>query len=255
MKALFINLDHEVSRRAFQIDQAARLGIELLRISAVTSEAVAPPPDATYWHRWQRPLRHAEMATLLSHRKAWQHVQKTMSPCLILEDDAWLMPSSASFLAEVAGLTGIDHLSLEVRNRFKIVGKPYPNHNGLRRLVLDRSGAAAYVLWPEGARKLIARTDLVPGLADAVLMETPGLKSWQADPAHAIQIDMATSYGLTAPINVSSAISNSVRPGRGTLPFRLRRLKENLRQSARMLHLAIGAERRKIPLSTGPSTY
>ena len=249
MKAFFINLDREETRRAFQIAQGASLGLDLQRIPAVTRDAVSPPPDAAYWQRWQRPLRHAEMATLLSHRAAWLQVLQAQSPCLILEDDAWLMPSSAAFLTRVATLTGIDHLSLEVRNRFKILGKPYPSYPGIRRLVLDRTGAAAYLLWPEGAKKLIARTDVIPGLADAVLMETPGLRSWQADPAQAIQIDMAVHYGLTPPIAVSSAISDTARPDRGSLPFRLRRLKENLRLSTRMLHLALGAERSKVPLS------
>lgn len=248
MKALFINLEHEETRRDFQIAQAARLGLELHRIPAVTRDTVSPPPDAAYWQRWQRPLRHAEMATLLSHRAAWRHVMQVQTPCLILEDDAWLMPSSATFLTSVVTLNGIDHLSLEVRNRFKILGKPHSGHPGIRRLFLDRTGAAAYLLWPDGAQKLIARTDAIPGLADAVLMETPGLQSWQADPAQAIQIDMAVHYGLTPPIPVASAISDTARPERGAMPFRLRRLKENLRLSARMLNLALGAERRKVPL-------
>lgn len=250
MKAFFINLEREETRRAFQIAQAARLGLDLHRIPAVTRGDVTPPPEAEYWQRWQRPLRPAEMATLLSHRAAWQRVADAGEPCLILEDDAWLMPSSAAFLAEAAPLHGIDHLSLETRNRFKILGKPHPAHPGLRRLFLDRTGAAAYVLWPDGARKLLARSAAIPGLADAVLMETPGLQSWQADPAQAIQIDMAAAYGRAAPIPVASSISDTARPDRGPLPFRLRRMRENLRLSLRMLYLLAGAERRKVAIAS-----
>lgn len=250
MKTLFINLEHEETRRDFQISQGVTLGLDLQRIPAVTRSEVVPPPDTLYWQRWQRPLRPAEMATLLSHRLAWLHVSRSTAPCLILEDDAWLMPSCAKFLSEIAILEGVEHLSLETRNRFKILGRPHPFNPNIRRLILDRTGAAAYVLWPNGARKLLARIDCVPGLADAVLMETPGLRSWQAVPAQAIQIDMAARYGLTPPINVQSSISDTVRPDRGTLPFRIRRMKENVRLFARLLSILYGAERRKIPLSS-----
>ena len=249
MKAFFINLEREGTRRAFQIAQAARLGLDLHRIPAVTRDEVSPPPEDAYWHGWQRPLRPAEMATLLSHRAAWAAVEREGAPCLILEDDAWLMPEATGFLGAVAGLGDIDHLSLETRDRFKILGRVHPGHGGIRRLILDRSGAAAYVLWPSGARKLLARTERRPGLADAVLMETRGLSSWQADPALAIQIDMAARYGRVAPIPVASSISDTERPARATRRFRLRRNLEMLRLGARMLRLALGAERRKVPLS------
>lgn len=250
MKTFFINLDREETRRTFQIRQARNLGLELHRIPAVTVDLVNPQPDAEYWKKWQRPMRPAEMATLLSHRAAWQQVVQAADPCLILEDDAWLMPSTTSFLSRAACLTGIDHLSLETRNRFKILGIRHPDEPSIRRLILDRTGAAAYILWPEGARKLLARSEVVPGLADAVLMETPKLRSWQADPALAIQIDMAENYGSVAPIPVTSSISDTTRPDSGTLPFRLRRLRENFRLFLRMLRLAYDAERRKVPLSS-----
>ncbi len=248
MKVYFINLDNEHTRRAFQIAQAARLGLDLHRISAVSRDEVTPPSDDVYWQRWQRPLRTAEMGTLLSHRKAWQKVVYTNEPCLILEDDAWLMPSSAKFLADVTSLRGIDHLSLETRNRFKVLGRQHPEFPNIRRLVLDRTGAAAYILWPKGASKLLARTDAVPGLADAVLMETPDLQSWQAEPALAIQIDRAAAYGLIPPIQVASSIVDTVRPQRGPLPFRLRRMRAGLRLFMRLLMILFGAKRRKVPL-------
>lgn len=249
MKALFINLDREETRRAFQMSQAVDLGLDLQRIPAVKGDEVTPPPEAPYWQRWQRPLRLAEMATLMSHRIAWQHVLQAQVPCLILEDDAWLMPSCKEFLVGIATLQGIDHLSLETRNRFKILGQPHPLNSGIRRLFLDRTGAAAYVLWPTGARKLLARVDVTPGLADAVLMETPRLQSWQAVPAYAIQIDIAAHYGLTPPIQVSSSISDTARPDQVTLPFRMRRMRENLRLLTRMFPLVFGAKREKVSLS------
>ena len=101
-----------------------------------------------------------------------------------------------------------------------------------RRLWLDRSGAAAYLLWPQGAQKLLARSGAVPGLADAVLVETPGLLRWQAAPAQAIQIDMAAHYGLSPPVAVHSTIAGVARPAGRTLRHRLRRLAGQLRMGA-----------------------
>ena len=248
MKAYFINLDREETRRAFQIAQAAELGLDLHRIRAVNRDEVRPPPESDYWQRWQRPLRTAEMATLLSHRAAWQKVLEVNEPCLILEDDAWLMPTSTNFLAKLAILNGVEHISLETRNRFKILGGRHPDFPGVRRLFLDRTGAAAYVLWPDGARKLLSRTDLFPGLADAVLVETPGLQSWQADPALAVQIDRAAVYGLAPPFPVTSSIVDTVRPQRGSFTFRWRRICGGLRLFSRLLKVLVGAQRRKVPL-------
>ncbi|MCB6178828.1 glycosyltransferase family 25 protein [Rhodobacter sp. Har01] len=228
LRALVINLPAETARLAFQRDQAARLGLELEVVPAVTVADLSPPADDPCWNRWQRPLRAVEMATLMSHRAAWRRVIALGQPVLVLEDDAWLMPGAAALAAQAAALAGIEHLSLETRGRRKLLGATHPQVPGLRRLWLDRTGAAACLLWPEGARKLLARADRVPALADAVPVETPGLLRWQAAPAQAIQIDMAARYGLTPPIAVASAISSVPRPARGSLRHRLRRVARQL---------------------------
>jgi len=241
MRALVINLDRETARLAFQEEQAARVGLDLERLPAVTVAALDPPAADLRWVRWQRPLRDVEKATLLSHMTAWRRVLEAGAPMLVLEDDAWLMPGAGDFLEHAARLDGIEHLSLETRGRRKVLGKGHPQMPGLRRLWLDRSGAAAYLLWPEGARKLMARAAAVPGLADAVLVETRGLLRWQAAPALAIQVDMAARYGLTPPIAVESAISTVARPARGGLKFRLRRIARQLVMG--LAGLRLGTER------------
>ncbi len=241
MRALVINLERETTRWSFQQEQAAALGLQLTRLPATPVHAIDPPPDALVWQRWQRPLRQVEMATLCSHRAAWQQVIEAGQPLLILEDDAWLMPGTAGFLRQAVALKGVDHLSLETRGRKKLLGAAHPALPALRRLWLDRTGAAAYLLWPEGARKLLARAAAVPGLADAVAVETPGLRRWQAAPALAIQIDMAAHYGLTPPLAVSSAISSVARPASGGLRYRLRRMGRQLRMG--LAQLRPGTER------------
>ncbi len=244
MRALVINLDRAPLRLAFQEEQAKRLGFDLLRIPAVAAEAVSPPPSDPIWTRWQRPLRLVEMATLLSHRIAWQRVASGSDPMLILEDDAWLMPQTRPFLERLASRDlALDYVSLETRGRRKILGARHPDLPVLRRLWLDRSGAAAYVLWPSGARKLLRRAAQVPGLADAVISETVDLVRWQAAPALAIQMDMASRYGLTAPIAVTSSISTVPLPSPARGVFRLRRIGAQVAMIPHFLRLLTGASR------------
>jgi glycosyl transferase family 25 len=235
MRALVINLAPETQRLAFQRVQAERLGLGLDVLPAVCVAQLPKQSIDLDWTRWQRPLRDVERACLLSHRLAWQRVIALGGPILILEDDAWLMPSAAPFLAQAAQLMGMEHLSLETRGRKKLLGAAHPQLPGLRRLWLDRTGAAAYVLWPEGARKLLERSTKVPALADAVMVEAPHLKRWQATPAQAIQIDMAARYGLTPPIAVCSTISGVARPLQGGPRQRFRRYMRQLAMGIAML--------------------
>lgn len=243
MRALVLNLAGAGDRLSFQSGQLARAGLPWDRIEAVTPARLDPPASDPVWQRWQRPLRDVEKAALLTHRLAWQRVADGDEPVLVLEDDAWLMQGAAEILDRAAGLDGIDHLSLETRGRRKILGAPHPALPAIRRLWLDRTGAAAYLLWPQGARKMIARAASVPALADAVPVETPGLRRWQADPALAIQVDMAGHYGLVPPMAVASSISTAPRPVTGGMRFRLRRIGAQLAMGAAQCRRLTGAER------------
>jgi len=235
MRALLINLKWEGERLAFQQAQAKNYGLKLEVLSAVTVAELDPKVDDVFWERWQRPLRDVEKATLQSHQAAWKRVVELGSPTLVLEDDAWLMPDAVSFIAEAARLESVEHLTLETRGRRKLIGHAHHHSRLVRRLWLDRTGAAAYLLWPAGALKLLARSQAVPALADAVIVETPRLLRWQAAPAQAIQLDMATRYSLVAPIMVASAISTVQRPSGNHFRYRMRRIYMQVRFGLSML--------------------
>lgn len=246
MRALVINLDRETERLAFQMDQAGRLGLAMERLPALDARHLDPAAGDPFWLRWQRPLRDTEKAALLSHRLAWKRVAEGGEPVLVIEDDAWLLPGVRELLDRASGLRGVEHLTLETRGRRKILGPSHPDLAAIRRLWLDRTGAAAYLLWPRGAARMLARSDRAAGLADAVPVETPGLLRWQADPALAIQIDMAPRYGLAPPIPVQSAISGEERPPKGGLRFRARRIWRQASMGSAGLRLLAGAERREV---------
>jgi glycosyl transferase, family 25 len=121
----------------------------------------------------------------------------------------------------------------------------------IRRLWQDRPGAAAYVLWPAGAEKLLARA---PGLADAVISSAYNMRSFQADPALAIQIDQCEAHAIVPPIPVSSAILAVHRPSLDGLPalkraaFRYRRILAQLRMGVRFAMHCLTSVNRKVAL-------
>ena len=257
MKALVLNLAAETGRMGFQAAQLDRLGIPFERLEAVTPATLSPPAEDPYWTRWERPMRVTEMAALASHRAAWVRIAAGEAPRLVLEDDALLAPATAEFLATVQRLRGIDHITLEERGRKKLLSRePHPEAP-MRRLWQDRTGAAAYILWPGGAARLVARTAARPGLADGVLCAAYELSSWQADPALAIQLDQCARHGMTPPIPVRSAIGAAAKPDRTALPaadrrrYRLRRIGAQLRMALRQLRRLPGAERRHVALAPG----
>ena len=254
MKAIVINLADATQRMALQKSQLEALGIAYRRLDAFDAHAAALRP-ATYWDTWERPLRDVEKACLLSHRQAWMEIAAGDEPVLVLEDDALLSDRTHALLAALETVEGIDFLTLETRGRKKLLARAQSArdaHLGLRRLYQDRTGAAAYVLWPQGARKLLTRTEQRAGLADAVICAAYELAAFQADPALAFQIDRCETYGLEPPIETRSAISVLHAPSSADLPlmtrlrFRLRRIWSQLRMGLRFIACMPLAARRNV---------
>ncbi len=241
MHALIINMASATDRMAFMTAQMAHFGFVWERIEAITPETLAPGQANPVWHRWERPLRVTEMALCASHMAAWTQVVALNAPCLVLEDDAVLAAGLPAFLAQVQTLAGIDHISLETRGRRKSMG-PLRNDLPMRRLWQDRTGSAAYVAWPSGAAKMLAQARTAGAPSDALISATPRLLSWQADPALAVQLDIADHYGVPRALATTSLIDAVRKPvasaGYGAAErraFRRRRILSQLRIGMRML--------------------
>jgi glycosyl transferase, family 25 len=237
----------------FQTRQLTEMGLPFTRLEARTPQSLPFPADDAYWRQWERPLREPEMAAYASHRAAWQLVADGNLPVLVLEDDALLMPDAPVFLKGIESLQGIDHVSLETRSRRKLLSNKMHPEAQMRRLWQDRSGAAAYVIWPSGAQKLLAHK---PAIADAVICAAYDLKSYQADPALAIQIDQCAAHGIEPPIEVDSAILSARRPSVEHLAaseragYRWRRMLSQLRMGLRHASHLAGSSRRLVELAT-----
>lgn len=234
----------------FMARQLGALGIPFDRLEAVTPETLSPPQDDPYWALWERPLRATEMAALASHRAAWVRVVEGGAPMLILEDDAVLIPGVAEFLAKVEPVAEAELVTLETRGRRKLIARASHAQAPMHRLWQDRTGAAAYVLRPSGAAKLLARVEQAPGLADSVLCAAYEVEAWQAVPALACQLDQCEAEGIAPPIQTESAIGREPRPTAEPSPEqRQRRIASQLRMAARQAAHIVGSDRVRVPLS------
>lgn len=247
MHTLVINLSDATERMAFQRAQLDRLGLSWERVDAVTPATLQPAENDPVWHRWQRPLRVTEMALLASHRVAWRRVAALNEPCLVLEDDAYLTLDAPEALRAIAPLTGVDHVSLETRSRKKLLGRRRHPAAPIRRMYQDRTGSAAYILFPRGARLLLAATEQSAAPSDAAISSCYALKSFQADPALCIQLDQCDAYGVTPPVQTRSSIDAVRKPPAEAFytradakAFRRRRILAQLRMGWRQLvHLPV----------------
>lgn len=206
MRALVINMAQATERMAVMARQLDKLGLAWERQEAVTPDTLEPGPQDPMWQRWQRPLRATEMALTASHMAAWRQVGD--APMMILEDDALLSASVGDFLKEIKDMSGVDHISLETRGRKKLLDRaPGP----VWPMWQDRTGSAAYIVWPAGARALLARAAEIAAPSDALISETR-MQSHQAVPAMAVQFDICARYAITPPIATSSLIDRVEKP-------------------------------------------
>ena len=228
-RIVFINLDRAAERRRFMEAQGERLGLGFERVAAVEAAGISDATAAEIGRSWERPLTKPELGCFLSHQALWREIAAGDAPVLVLEDDVMLSPRLCSLLKQVGALSGIEFLNLESfeRRRF-LTGERRPLLEGLGLLGVarDKSGSAAYLLWPAGARKLLQRAERGAAPVDAFLHGLKALASFQVEPALAMQVHLLEQRGIPVPIPTATSIQ--VPRGRlsmtpGNLPFHLRR--------------------------------
>jgi glycosyl transferase, family 25 len=249
-----INLPSAIERRKLQKDQLTKLGLEYKILDATSASEIN---DATYkkhYFDWQRPLRRAEIACYYSHRSTWDRVIKSRKPALILEDDAILSKTLPELLVNLNGIKNTDLINLENRSRKKFVSSSYLDigcSSKLLRLYQDRTGAAGYILWPSGAKKLIQLENKSGiGLADAHITCCYSLLSYQVEPSPIIQLDQCKEYGVIncyTNISLKSTVSSS-QNYKGGIYFIMKRLFNQLKLAFWQLFILPKSQRRYISI-------
>jgi glycosyl transferase family 25 len=241
----------------FMTKQMNNLSLKFKRIDAISDEDAIFRNSEKYWNTWERPLKNTEKACLLSHIEAWKVVLKNNQPALILEDDACLSIDTKLVLQSASKLENTDLLSLEVRFRKKLLSKKRKKlflGYSVSKLYQNGSGAAAYILWPTGAEKLILRSSQHAALADALISNFRKLNAFQIEPACALQLDCLSLHGIQSPIRHQSIINKgkySVRPvyeKRTRIKFFIKRVISQIIKGFQLLYLMPISEKRHIIL-------
>ena len=254
MQIIVINLPSAIERRNLQKDQLTKLGLEYTIQDATSTSDIREETYKKHYFDWQRPLIKTEVACYYSHRSAWERVIKISEPSLILEDDAILSKSLPELLINLNDIKNIDLINLENRSRKKFVSKTSLEigcNSKLLRLYQDRTGAAGYILWPSGARKLLQFENKSGiGLADAHITSCYSLLSYQVEPSPIIQLDQCKEYGvINIYMNVSlkSTVSSS-QNYKGGIYFIIKRLFYQLKLAFHQLFILTKSQRRYISI-------
>jgi len=235
MKIYIINLPTAIERRQFQKKQLSNLGLDYEILKATSIHDINDETYAKHYKDWQRPLWNTEVACYFSHRSVWQKIIDTNTPALILEDDALLSKCVPELLKSFTNKQNVDLINLEAAGRKKFISKIGENitsNSKLFRLYQDRNGAAGYILWPSGAKKLLEHESLNGiGLADAHIASCYSVKSYQVEPAAIIQLDQCHNYKVKIPytqIPFNSSVSQAQNP-KGSFSFWIKRFSAQLK--------------------------
>lgn len=245
MKVFIINLAQSTDRLELQKQQFDRLGMTFERLPATSVDDISERFYLDNIKHGQRLIKQTEMACFLSHKSAWEKVVLENQPCAILEDDAVLVYDFKQVLDEITKLNDpdIDLINLEVQPRNKVVANS-PSHSilsdqyAIYRLLLEKNGTGGYVLFPSGAKKLLAEAKHRLALADAFIFSCPNLNLYQIEPAALLQDVICPAYDVPIempPVSLIGAIKNTV-PFEPTLAHRMQFKKNRI---ITQLHLGI----------------
>jgi len=254
MQIFVINLPSAIERRKLQKDQLTKLGLEYKILDATSTSEINDTTYKKHYFDWERPLKRAEVACYYSHRSVWDRVIKSRKPALILEDDAILSKTLPELLINLNDIKNTDLINLENRSRKKFVSSSYLDigcNSKLLRLYQDRTGAAGYILWPSGAKKLIQLENKNGiGLADAHITSCYSLLSYQVEPSPIIQLDQCKEYGIIKSytnISSKSTVSSS-QNYKGGIYFIMKRLFNQLKLAFWQLFILTKSQRRYISI-------
>ena len=248
-------------RRKFQLRQFAKLSITFEFFDATSIHDISEKEYSIHKNDWERPLKRSEFACYISHREVWKEVIKLNKPILILEDDALLSRELLKILKKIDSVKKIDLLNIENRGRNKMISNKVKFHIenfALYRLLQDRTGAASYVLWPSGAKKLLD-CEKIKGyaLADAQISNCKKLKAFQIEPALVIQLDMCRHYGLDDAefSSIKKSTVSSKKRLKKNIKTTINRIKSQLILALWQIAIFPISKRRKIKLADKSSFF
>ncbi|MEM0947720.1 MAG: glycosyltransferase family 25 protein [Pseudomonadota bacterium] len=272
VQGFFINLDRVPERADHMRRELDAAGLhEVERFSACDARAgldaagYAPQSWGEYW-----TLKPSEIACFESHIALWQKIAAGDAAKVVFEDDILTVPSLGAAVDALSAAAGaFDLIKLDGAPGAVRLG-PVNTISGLavRPILQALSSSAAYLLSPDGARKLLDVSDqYCDHLDDFISRPRPGWRAFQLVPALAVQGMFASPEAAR---RVPGAVAESERTSdtlintgydKGPTSYRLWK---ELRRARRRAARALWADRKlaaegglvgEIPLSDGLGAY
>lgn len=207
-----ISLASAQHRRAFQEAQAQRLGFDPVWSEAVGVNDISDAFFLQHAFQWERALKKTEVACFMSHLNLWRTIAARDTPAVVLEDDVILGGHWFENIRLLAQDAQADCICLEAWGKKLLGATQMVGHLKLQCLHLNSAGAAAYLLWPSGAKRLLSKYEEQGiALADAFINQTDNWNFLQLVPANAIQMNVAPEYGLPEYAHSASLIARETQ--------------------------------------------
>ena len=194
--AVVINLTRHPDRLTWFLNQAMQAGITVERIDAVDANDPGTIDDLKSIEANGALLSNAELACIMSHRKAWQQlIDSPHDYIAIFEDDVYLSKDTPSLLSQDFAALGVNILNLE-----SPIGKVCYRHTAeteicgrtIHRLLTKAYGAAGYIISRNCAQRLLVISQHCSEPVDVILFDdkspiTKDFLVFQIIPAACIQ--------------------------------------------------------------------
>lgn len=253
MRILLINTPNKASRRAFQQMQAERLGLTLEFINAVSVDDLPARVLQNAANEWTRAIRAQDVACTFSHWRAWEIIAEQTEQVCVLEDDVLLSERFQKVLDYIErrrdGWNCV--YDLEFANfEHKLSRSPVWRNAGLKvaahRIYKNKRGAAAYVLGPKAAQRLLREADGYR-MMEAFLWTRSWMRQLQIEPCQAVQLDVldpSASFGQQD----TGHRTNKIFRNRSWVRAKLKRLSLSLEELPLVLPGLVFGQRRSLHL-------
>lgn len=250
MDILIISMPGATARRRFQTEQMARLQLPFRFLDAFDAARLSETDCQRAADSWPSPTLRQDVACFHAHRLAWEAVITSGRQTLILEDDAVLSEDCREILRLIAARDEDWNVAYDLefvpeRHLLATSTRWQSEMAVARRIFQNRLGLASYVIGPEIARRMREDTQTY-GLVDAVFWSRPWLRSYQIEPAPAIQLrflNEAPQHAAFSRPAADSLFRPSSKPRK-----HLMRLKLELTKARNSLTGLMRSERRMIKI-------
>ncbi|PJE32422.1 Glycosyltransferase family 25 (LPS biosynthesis protein) [Pseudooceanicola marinus] len=191
-----INLDKAERRLKHMQAELSALGLCMDRCAAITPAELKSAARDFDIDLKSCQLSEAEQACFLSHVRAWQSAASAEGWTLILEDDVFFSADTQCALEFACQTSRADIVRLETYGRGRVILSTAivasEGHFELRQLHGRALGAAAYLIRPDAAQRLLDQVKTFDTSVDGLLFgggSSTGLRLQQLMPAVAVQGD------------------------------------------------------------------